>query len=169
MIPRLLVDTNAYTALFAGHEGIADLISDSEAILLSAVVVGELLDGFLGGTREEENRRDLDQLRAKSRTVVVPITADTAEWVCNGQAAVAKEGHADPHQRCLDRGIRPRARSNSGQPGPPLRERRRPAPSVGTCLVPPADRFLFDRAPDRPWADKIFRRAPSEAGEPITV
>lgn len=96
MIPRLLVDTNAYTALFAGHEGIADLISDSEAILLSAVVVSELLDGFLGGTREEENRRDLDQLRAKSRTVVVPITADTAEWFATVKQQLRRKGTPIP-------------------------------------------------------------------------
>ena len=96
MIPRLLVDTNAYTALFAGHEGIADLISDSEAILLSAVVVGELLDGFLGGTREEENRRDLEQLRAKSRTVVVPITADTAEWFATVKQQLRRKGTPIP-------------------------------------------------------------------------
>ena len=96
MIPRLLVDTNAYTALFARHEGIADLISDSEAILLSAVVVGELLDGFLGGTREEENRRDLDQMRAKSRTVVVPITADTAEWFATVKQQLRRKGTPIP-------------------------------------------------------------------------
>ena len=96
MIPRLLVDTNAYTALFAGHEGIADLISDSESILLSAVVVSELLDGFLGGTREEENRRDLDQLRAKSRTVVVPITADTAEWFATVKQQLRRKGTPIP-------------------------------------------------------------------------
>ena len=28
---------------------------------------------------------------------------------------------------------------------------------------------VFDRAPDRPWADKIFRRPPSGAGVPVTV
>ena len=29
--------------------------------------------------------------------------------------------------------------------------------------------IVFDRTLDRPWADKIFRRAPSEAGVPVTV
>ena len=28
---------------------------------------------------------------------------------------------------------------------------------------------VFDRAPDRPWAEKIFRRPPSGAGVPVTV
>ena len=29
--------------------------------------------------------------------------------------------------------------------------------------------IVFDRTPDRPWADKIFRRAPAGAGVPVTV
>ena len=29
--------------------------------------------------------------------------------------------------------------------------------------------IVFDRAPDRPWADKIFRRPPSDDGTPVTV
>ena len=29
--------------------------------------------------------------------------------------------------------------------------------------------IVFDRTPDRPWAEKIFRRTPSEAGVPVTV
>ena len=29
--------------------------------------------------------------------------------------------------------------------------------------------IVFDRAPDRPWADKIFRRAPAGADVPVTV
>ena len=29
--------------------------------------------------------------------------------------------------------------------------------------------IVFDRAPDRAWADKIFRRAPAGAGAPVTV
>ena len=28
---------------------------------------------------------------------------------------------------------------------------------------------VFDRAPERPWAEKIFRRAPSGVGVPVTV
>ena len=29
--------------------------------------------------------------------------------------------------------------------------------------------IVFDRTPDRPWADKIFRRTPPESGVPVTV
>ena len=29
--------------------------------------------------------------------------------------------------------------------------------------------IVFDRTPDRTWAEKIFRRAPAGAGVPVTV
>ena len=33
----------------------------------------------------------------------------------------------------------------------------------------PGHLILFDRAPDRPWAEKIFRRPPSGDGAPVTI
>jgi predicted nucleic acid-binding protein len=43
VIERLLPDTNAYSALAAGHEGVRAQIARAREITLSAVVVGELL------------------------------------------------------------------------------------------------------------------------------
>ena len=40
---------------------------------------------------------------------------------------------------------------------------------VDRCGAEAGHLIVFDRTPDRPWADKIFRRAPSEAGVPVTV
>ena len=37
------------------------------------------------------------------------------------------------------------------------------------CAAEAGHLVVFDRAPDRPWAEKIFRRAPSGAGVPVTV
>ena len=37
------------------------------------------------------------------------------------------------------------------------------------CAAEAGHLVVFDRAPDRTWADKIFRRPPSEAGAPVTV
>ena len=39
---RTLLDTNAYAALMAGDSRVAELLASSEAVLLSATVVGEL-------------------------------------------------------------------------------------------------------------------------------
>ena len=67
----------------AGDGRIADELSRSEAVLLSPIVMGELYDGFLNGTRNQENRSILARFREKPRTVCVPITDSTAEWFDN--------------------------------------------------------------------------------------
>lgn len=76
---RVLLDTNAYTALLAGDERVASILASSEAVLLSPIVIGELVDGFLGGSRQRENRETLERFRSKPRTVMVPITDETSE------------------------------------------------------------------------------------------
>jgi len=48
---RVLIDTNAYTALMAGAHEIADILATAEAVILSPIVIGELHDGFRNGTR----------------------------------------------------------------------------------------------------------------------
>ena len=40
---------------------------------------------------------------------------------------------------------------------------------VDRCGAEAGHLIVFDRAPERSWADKIFRRAPSGAGVPVTV
>ena len=93
---RILLDTNAYTALMAGNSRVADLLAQSEAVLLSPVVLGELYDGFLGGSRNLENRRVLNQFRAKPRTVCVPITDATAEWFAEIKRSLRRSGQPVP-------------------------------------------------------------------------
>ncbi len=77
---RLVIDTNAYAALLAGDHRINDELKRSDAVLLSPVVVGELLDGFGAGNQARKNREILTRFRNKQRTVTIPITDETAEW-----------------------------------------------------------------------------------------
>jgi tRNA(fMet)-specific endonuclease VapC len=76
---RLLLDTNAWSAMRTGDERVASAIRDSEELLLSVVVIGELLQGFRLGTREAENRHDLERFSAAPFVRVLPVTARTAE------------------------------------------------------------------------------------------
>ena len=46
------LDTNAYSALMSGDHRVADLLTQSDAVLLTPVVIGELYDGFRGGLRK---------------------------------------------------------------------------------------------------------------------
>ena len=40
---------------------------------------------------------------------------------------------------------------------------------IDRCGAEAGHLVVFDRAPERPWAEKIFRRPPSGAGVPATV
>ena len=48
---KVLLDTNAYSALRRGHELVVYQVRSSEEVLLSTIVVGELLFGFRNGSR----------------------------------------------------------------------------------------------------------------------
>jgi tRNA(fMet)-specific endonuclease VapC len=80
----------------AGDSRIADLLAASEAILLSPVVIGELLEGFQRGSRNLENRRTLEQFLAKPRSKCVPITEATAEWFADIRRSLRRHGKAIP-------------------------------------------------------------------------
>ena len=93
---RVCLDTNAYAALLGGDRAIAEVLARAEVVILSPVVIGELLDGFAGGTRESENREILERFRAKPRTVSVPITAETAEWFASVKRQLRRKGRPIP-------------------------------------------------------------------------
>ncbi|HKK49122.1 MAG TPA: type II toxin-antitoxin system VapC family toxin [Alkalispirochaeta sp.] len=93
---RVCIDTNAYTALMAGDHRIADVLSSSEAVILPTVVIGELLDGFLNGTRNQENRQILSHFQARPRTVTVPLTEATAEWFAEIKRGLRLRGRPIP-------------------------------------------------------------------------
>ncbi len=93
---RVLIDTNAYPALMAGDESIADELARHDAILLSPVVIAELYDGFSRGTRNRDNRLILSRFREKPRTVCVPITDATADWYAEIKRILRSKGRPIP-------------------------------------------------------------------------
>jgi tRNA(fMet)-specific endonuclease VapC len=109
---RVLLDTNAYTSLMSGDKKIADLLRGSEAVLLSPVVLGELYDGFRGGSRYGENMEIIRRFREKPRTVCVPVTDSTAEWFAEIKQMLKKKGRPIPINdvwiaaSCMEHGAR---------------------------------------------------------------
>ena len=76
---KRLLDTNAYTALRAGHAHTANLARESDEILMSAIVIGELLFGFRSGGRTQRNIDELTAFLARPfvrRLNATPTTAD---------------------------------------------------------------------------------------------
>lgn len=112
MNERLLLDTNAYTALLRGDRRIAEELERAEAILLSPIVLGELYDGFRNGQRNAENRAILARFRAKPRCILVPVTDSTAEWFAEIKRILRKKGEPIPQNdiwiaaSCMEHGAR---------------------------------------------------------------
>jgi len=75
----LSLDTNAYTALMKGDASAARQVRGAEAVMVSAVVAGELLYGFRNGKQYDRNRRQLDAFLAEAYVEFRPVTWLTCE------------------------------------------------------------------------------------------
>lgn len=76
---RVLLDTDAYSALMRGHNVVSARVRQAERVLLSAIVAGELLFGFRSGSRYARNRNDLEAFLRNPYVDLVPVTWVTAE------------------------------------------------------------------------------------------
>jgi tRNA(fMet)-specific endonuclease VapC len=93
---RILLDTDAYSALKRGHAATADLVRRSEEVLFSTVVAGELLHGFRCGSRFERNRQELEAFVASPFVTIVAVTMATADRFSRVAAALRKRGTPIP-------------------------------------------------------------------------
>ena len=93
---RVLLDTDAYSALKRAHPAVVDIIRRSDEVLLSTVVAGELLYGFRCGHRYERNRDELDEFAASPFVTVVPVTMATADRFSRIAAALKARGKPIP-------------------------------------------------------------------------
>ena len=76
---KILLDTNAYTRLLAGAEEVLDVVAAAEIVYMSVFVLGELYAGFIGGSKEEENRETLRRFLLKPAVKILNATSETSE------------------------------------------------------------------------------------------
>jgi len=93
---KVLLDTCAYSALKRGHGGVVERLRDSEGVLFSVVVVGELLYGFRGGSRLEENLGELKAFLANPYVTLVEVTWDTADRFSRIASSLRRRGTPIP-------------------------------------------------------------------------
>ena len=76
---KLVLDTNIYCDFAEGvPETVEAIAVHGEQIYMPAVVIGELLFGFLKGARQQFNERKLRQVISRLKIEVVDVTADVA-------------------------------------------------------------------------------------------
>lgn len=93
---KLALDTNAYIAFRKGHRDTVELVRESESLVVSIVVIGELLYGFHHGHRLEANRRILEDFLEMAEVAVLPVTEPTAERFGLLSAGLRRRGQPIP-------------------------------------------------------------------------
>jgi len=77
-VKRVLLDTNAYSALLSGDELILTVIAQAQTVYMSTFVLGELYAGFKGGSREQQNVHILASFLSKPTCEVLNGSEETA-------------------------------------------------------------------------------------------
>ena len=77
---RLLIDTNIYSHALRGSADVVEQLRGADEIAICAISIGELLSGFKGGGREQENRKELGLFLDSPRVKVLSIDDETAEF-----------------------------------------------------------------------------------------
>lgn len=93
---KILLDTNAYSALLTGDKKVLEKLGEADLVLISIFVLGELFYGFKGGTKEKENKKILSDFLKKLKTEVVNATAQTAEIFGNLKNNLKRKGNPLP-------------------------------------------------------------------------
>jgi tRNA(fMet)-specific endonuclease VapC len=93
---RVALDTSAYSALMRGHLDVASLVRRAEAVLLPAVVAGELLYGFRHGSRFEENAARLEAFLETPPVKLLAVTFVTADRFGRIATALREKGTPIP-------------------------------------------------------------------------
>ncbi len=91
-----VLDTSAYSAYGRGEPAVRDAIIDSDRILMSPIVIGELRGGFLAGTRQARNLAQLAEFLAQRVVEVPAVTGATAQRYGLLYAALRRKGRPIP-------------------------------------------------------------------------
>lgn len=93
---KILLDTNAYTALFAKNKTVFDTVANSETVYMSVFVIGELISGFKGGKQARKNYNALVKFLKKPTVKTLHTTFETAEIFGHIKNILRKNGTPIP-------------------------------------------------------------------------
>ena len=96
MKKRIVIDTNAYSALMCGNKDVIAALNGAVEVLVPIAVLGELHDGFRCGNKVAENVKILNSFLAKPSVKAVDATRITAELYGEIKNTLATEGHPVP-------------------------------------------------------------------------
>ena len=77
---KMLIDTNIYSHALRGDPETVSVLQRAHKIAICSISIGELLSGFRGGSRERENREELEEFLDAPRVQLYSIDENTAEF-----------------------------------------------------------------------------------------
>jgi tRNA(fMet)-specific endonuclease VapC len=95
-VRSVLLDTNAFTALFRGDDVVWKAISTADNVFASVVAIGELESGFRGGSRYAENLEILERFLSKPTVETLAVTRETGECFGRIKNTLRKKGTPIP-------------------------------------------------------------------------
>lgn len=96
MALKIAVDVNRYSDFFRGVAEAVNVISSADHVLLPFVVVAELRAGFLRGSRQLENNRELSQFLQKDRVSILYADEGTIQTYATLQSNLRQAGTPIP-------------------------------------------------------------------------
>ncbi len=76
---KILLDTNAYAMMKRGESSVTTIVRESELVIFSSVVAGELLFGFRNGNRFSRNLSELEGFLQSPYVSFMPVSWVTAD------------------------------------------------------------------------------------------
>ncbi len=95
-IPRVVLDTSAYSRFRAGDTRVRDLIADAEIVLVPTPVLGELHGAFEMGSRSRENRVALSEFMGEPFVKAIGVDETVARHYGRIYAGLRRAGTPIP-------------------------------------------------------------------------
>ena len=93
---QIILDTNFYAAFKKNDATAVSLLRRADFVGVNTVIMGELLAGFRCGSREDLNRKELDEFLDSPRVDILPIDDETAEFYAQVFHELKQKGRPIP-------------------------------------------------------------------------
>jgi tRNA(fMet)-specific endonuclease VapC len=93
---KLILDTNCYVGFKMGNPEIVEYLTRADIILISPIVLGELMFGFINGARYKQNMDELEQFLNHEAVEEIQIGKITADRYSRIAAQLKRQGTPIP-------------------------------------------------------------------------